>query len=114
MPFTLLISLALLIIAAVWFFSHFYRRHMQGENAPQRSAEVTILDKQAIDIPHPLPGQDDQEFWIYVQKRTFRAKTRVSGWHSLLSCTQSGRQRRTNLPRTTLFALCLEALKSGS
>ncbi|EIJ0935639.1 DUF2500 domain-containing protein [Vibrio cholerae] len=68
MPFTLLISLALLIIAAVWFFSHFYRRHMQGENAPQRSAEVTILDKQVIDIPHPLPGQDDQEFWIYVQK----------------------------------------------
>lgn len=114
MPFTLLISLALLIIAAVWFFSHFYRRHMQGENAPQRSAEVTILDKQAIDIPHPLPGQDDQEFWIYVQKGRLGPKREFSGWHSLLSCTQSRRQRRANLPRTTLFALCLEALKSDS
>ncbi|ENM5735834.1 DUF2500 domain-containing protein [Vibrio mimicus] len=68
MPYTLLISLALLIIAALWFFSHFYRRHLHGENAPERTADVTVLDKQVIDIPHPLPGQDDQEFWIYVQK----------------------------------------------
>lgn len=68
MPFTLLISLALLIIAAVWFFSHFYRRHMQGENAPQRSAEVTILDKQAIDIPHPLPAKMTKSFGFTYKK----------------------------------------------
>ncbi|MGC9421292.1 MULTISPECIES: DUF2500 domain-containing protein [unclassified Vibrio] len=64
----LLISLIALFISGLWLFLHFYRRHIQGENAPQRQAFVTILDKQIIDIPHPLPDQEDQEYWIYVQK----------------------------------------------
>ncbi|MDE1515593.1 MULTISPECIES: DUF2500 domain-containing protein [Vibrio] len=74
MPYTLLIYLVLLIIAAFWLFSHFYRRHLQGENAPQRTAEVTILDKQIIDVANPLPGQEEQECWIYVQKGLFGPK----------------------------------------
>ncbi|MBD1566245.1 DUF2500 domain-containing protein [Vibrio sp. SA48] len=68
MPFFLIITVALLAIAAAWAFNHFYRRHMQGENAPERTANITIIDKQSIVTPHPRPGEGDQEFWIYVQK----------------------------------------------
>lgn len=68
MPLSLLIVVALLVISAIWVFSYFYRRYVQGENAPERTANVTIIDKQAIVIPHARPGEEDQEFWIYVQK----------------------------------------------
>lgn len=68
MPGVFWITLAGLLLLGLWLFSRFYRRHIQGENAPERSALVVILDKQSIEIPHPLPGQDDREYWIYVQK----------------------------------------------
>lgn len=64
----LLISLISLLIVGLWLFSQFFRRHMQGEKAPQRRVIVTILDKQIIEISHPLPDQENQEYWIYVQK----------------------------------------------
>jgi len=35
MPLSLLIVVALLVISAIWVFSYFYRRHVQGENAPR-------------------------------------------------------------------------------
>lgn len=54
--------------ASGWAFVHFYRKHIQGENAPEQTTEVTILDKQSIQIEDAQPGQDDQEYWIYVQK----------------------------------------------
>ncbi len=68
MHFTLLLSLLLLLVVSAFLFIYFYQRHMQGRNAPEKTALVTILDKQSIPVTNPLPGQDDQEFWIYVQK----------------------------------------------
>ncbi|MGI2883266.1 DUF2500 domain-containing protein [Vibrio furnissii] len=68
MPGVFWIALGGLITVGLWLFSRFYRRHIHGENAPERHVQVTVLDKQSIDIPHPLPGQDDREYWVYVQK----------------------------------------------
>eukprot|EP00487_Bulimina_marginata_P008908 TRINITY_DN32341_c0_g1_i1.p1 TRINITY_DN32341_c0_g1~~TRINITY_DN32341_c0_g1_i1.p1 ORF type:complete len:109 (+),score=10.06 TRINITY_DN32341_c0_g1_i1:110-436(+) len=45
----------------------FYRKHIQGENAPEQSVNVTILDKQTIQVPDAQPGEEE-EFWIYVQR----------------------------------------------
>ncbi len=68
MQITLLATLITLLVVAALLFSRFYRRHMQGENAPEKQALVTILDKQSIAVDNPFIGEDDQEFWIYVQK----------------------------------------------
>ncbi|MCG7498901.1 DUF2500 domain-containing protein [Vibrio sp. Of7-15] len=74
MPLTLLLSLIILICAGAWSFSHFYRKHINGDNAPEQKVDVTVLDKQIVDIPNAQPGQEDQEFWIYVQKGKFGPK----------------------------------------
>ncbi|MDN3615512.1 MAG: DUF2500 domain-containing protein [Vibrio gallaecicus] len=68
MPSTLFFAIFTLALLAGWVFVSFYRKHMQGENAPEQKADVTILDKQSIDLPDAEPGQEDQEYWIYVQK----------------------------------------------
>jgi len=68
MPLSIFGLLLILAIAAGWFFLRFQRKHSLGENAPEQKADVTILDKQSIDIPDAQPGQEDQEYWIYVQK----------------------------------------------
>ncbi len=70
----LILSLLVLLAAAGLLFRYLYQRHIQGKNAPERQVHVTILDKQSIPIPNPLPGQEDQEFWIYVQKGRLGAK----------------------------------------
>ncbi|MGF1698619.1 DUF2500 domain-containing protein [Vibrio lamellibrachiae] len=67
MPVLLFIAITLLALVAAWVFLGFYRRHMQGENAPEQSVNVTILDKQVIQVPDAEPGEED-EFWIYVQR----------------------------------------------
>lgn len=68
MPITLFIAIAVVALISGWAFTHLYRKHIQGENAPEQQVEVTILDKQSIAIDDPQPGQEDQEYWIYVQK----------------------------------------------
>ncbi len=68
MPITLFIAIAVTALVSGWAFTHFYRKHIQGENAPQQKIDVTILDKQSIVIEDAQPGQDEQEYWIYVQK----------------------------------------------
>ncbi|MDA0120537.1 DUF2500 domain-containing protein [Vibrio sp. T11.5] len=68
MPLTLFIAIVVFIIASGWGFRQLYRRHIQGEDAPEQTAGVTIIDKQAIDIPDTQLGQNEQEYWIYVQK----------------------------------------------
>ncbi|WP_367987555.1 DUF2500 domain-containing protein [Vibrio sp. NTOU-M3] len=68
MPISLFAAVVLLAVLAGWVFVGFYRRHIQGKDAPEQTAEVTILDKQAIEVDDVQPGQDDQEYWIYVQK----------------------------------------------
>ncbi|WP_117236415.1 DUF2500 domain-containing protein [Vibrio maerlii] len=68
MPLTLIISLVLLALAAGWFFVGFFRKHMQGENAPEQTANVIVLDKQSIQIETQHPNQESEEYWIYVQR----------------------------------------------
>ncbi|MGC9400848.1 DUF2500 domain-containing protein [Vibrio genomosp. F10] len=67
MPVSLFIAVALLALGAAWVFLGFYRKHIQGENAPEQSVNVTILDKQTIQVPDAQPGEEE-EFWIYVQR----------------------------------------------
>ena len=51
MPISLIVALFALIALGAWVFFRFYSKHYVGEDAPEQSAQVTILDKQAIDIP---------------------------------------------------------------
>lgn len=68
MPISLILAIFALIALGAWVFFRFYSKHYVGEDAPEQSVQVTILDKQAIDVPDAQPGQDDQEYWIYVQR----------------------------------------------
>lgn len=68
MPVTLVLAIILFALISGWAFTHLFRKHIQGENAPKQTVNVTVLDKQAIAIDDAQPGQDDQEYWIYVQK----------------------------------------------
>lgn len=68
MPITLVVAIIVFIILSAWAFYSFYTRHIQGHGALQQTVEITVLDKQAIEVPDAQPGQEDQEFWIYVQK----------------------------------------------
>ncbi|CAH0532308.1 hypothetical protein VST7929_00124 [Vibrio stylophorae] len=64
----LFIGLVLLLLAISGaFFIFIYRRHMLGLNAPERKIRVRILQKQAVDVPVEVPGDDDSEFWLLVQ-----------------------------------------------
>ncbi|GAA5648306.1 MULTISPECIES: DUF2500 domain-containing protein [Vibrio] len=68
MPVSLFALIGLLVVLAAWVFLSFYRKHIQGQGASEHTVEVTILDKQAVDVADAQPGEDAQEFWIYVQK----------------------------------------------
>ncbi|WP_454442784.1 DUF2500 domain-containing protein [Vibrio bathopelagicus] len=68
MPNSLFFAIFALAGLAAWVFFGFYRKHMQGDNAPEKKVNVTVLDKQSIDLPDAEPGQEDQEYWIYVQR----------------------------------------------
>ncbi len=74
MPLYFFVIVALLIALGTWVFSRFYQKHLLGENAPERTAQVTVLDMQTVEIDNPKPGEDDQEYWIYVQKGHFGPK----------------------------------------
>ncbi|WP_428773614.1 DUF2500 domain-containing protein [Vibrio sp.] len=74
MPIELTLMILLLITVSGGLFGFVYRRHVQGRQAPERQLEVTILDKQVIDIEAALPGQEQQQYWIYVQRGQFGSK----------------------------------------
>lgn len=58
-----------LLIAAVYGFIRIHRQHNLGIDAPERQCEITILDKQSVPIIGAKPGEDDEEFWLYVQPK---------------------------------------------
>nr|WP_280116372.1 DUF2500 family protein [Vibrio cidicii] len=99
MPVSLFLALIALIALGAWLFIHFFHKHIQGRDAPEQSVQVTVLDKQVIPITDAKPEEEDQEYWIYVQRGAFRAKTRISSRYSLLPRPQSRRQRDANLSR---------------
>ncbi len=68
MPLYLIVIVVALVVVAALLFRFSFTRHVQGEGAETKTAKVTIIDKQAVDIPNALPGQEDREYWIYVQK----------------------------------------------
>ncbi|HBC3959941.1 DUF2500 domain-containing protein [Vibrio parahaemolyticus] len=74
MPISLILATFALIALGAWVFFRSYSKHYVGEDAPEQSVQVTILDKQAIDVPDAQPGQDDQEYWIYVQRGSIGPK----------------------------------------
>ena len=67
MPTWIIVAVVAMLALAVYLFIRFYRRHMLGEDAPERTIEVQILDKQSNPIIGARPGEDDEEYWIYVQ-----------------------------------------------
>ena len=67
MPTWIIVAVVAMLAVAVILFIRFYRRHMLGENAPERTIEVQILDKQSNAIIGAQPGEDNEEYWIYVQ-----------------------------------------------
>lgn len=74
MPVTYIIILLVFILIAAVLFQRFQTKFILGDNAPEMKVEVTILDKQIVEIPDTKPGEEDQEFWIYVQKGKFGPK----------------------------------------
>ncbi|HIF9366200.1 TPA: DUF2500 domain-containing protein [Photobacterium damselae] len=67
MPTMLLLALVTLLVVAISYFIYTYRRHTLGTHAPEKHIEVMILDKQSNPIFGAQPGEDDEEYWIYVQ-----------------------------------------------
>ena len=74
MPISFVFAVLALILIGGWLFVRFFRTHIQGNNAPEQTVQVTILDKQVIPIADAQPGEDDQEYWIYVQRGTLGPK----------------------------------------
>lgn len=78
MPVGIVLALITLLIVSVLYFFYSYRRHTLGENAPEQKIDVKVLDKQSITLSNNQPGEDNEEYWLYVQpcsggpKREFR------------------------------------------
>ncbi|MCW8329516.1 DUF2500 domain-containing protein [Photobacterium sp. SDRW27] len=67
MPIGIVLTLVALLIIAILYYIRFYRRHMLGENAPEKKIDVEVLDKQSVAVIGAKPGEDDEKYWIYVQ-----------------------------------------------
>ncbi len=67
MPIWIVLAVAILFVISIFYFIRFYRRHVQGENAPEQKIDVEVLDKQSMAIIGAQPGEDNEEYWIYVQ-----------------------------------------------
>lgn len=67
MPTSVPIIIIALLAIALFCFIRVYRQHTVGENAPEKQIEVQILDKQSSPNIGARPGEDDEEYWIYVQ-----------------------------------------------
>ncbi len=65
MPLSIYVAIVLLIMVAAWGFRSLYLQHSQGINANEKTADITILDKQAIDSSI---DNGEQEYWIWVKK----------------------------------------------
>ncbi|CAM4235249.1 DUF2500 domain-containing protein [Vibrio neonatus] len=91
MPISLFVLVAILVVTAAFAFKYIYSKHVHGVDAPEQKASVTVIDKQAIDIPDAQPGEE-QEYWIYVQKGRFGPKREfkvgVHYYHALSPGTQ--------------------------
>jgi len=67
MPIWIVLAIVALLIVSILYFVRFYRRHMLGENAPEKKIDVEILDKQSVAVIGAKLGEDNEEYLIYVQ-----------------------------------------------
>ncbi|WP_299017293.1 DUF2500 domain-containing protein [uncultured Photobacterium sp.] len=70
MPIWIMLALAALLIISILYYVRFYRRHMLGEHAPEQKIEVEVLDKQSVAMEYAQPGEENEEYWLYVQPRS--------------------------------------------
>ncbi|MDX1302721.1 DUF2500 domain-containing protein [Photobacterium sp.] len=67
MPIWIILAIVTLLIVSVFYYVRFYRRHILGESAPEKKIKVEILDKQNVPVIGAQPGEDNEDYWIYVQ-----------------------------------------------
>ncbi|PSV45616.1 DUF2500 domain-containing protein [Photobacterium indicum] len=67
MPIWIVFVIITLLVFSVLYYVRFYRRHIIGENAVEQTLNVTILEKQSTPIISARVGEDNEEYWIYVQ-----------------------------------------------
>ncbi|MEJ2764415.1 DUF2500 domain-containing protein [Photobacterium sp. MCCC 1A19761] len=67
MPTPLILIVTGLLILSAFYALRIYRRHVQGDQAPEKTVQVEILDKQSIAIAGARPGEDSEAYWIYVR-----------------------------------------------
>ncbi|KXI23944.1 DUF2500 domain-containing protein [Photobacterium sanguinicancri] len=67
MPFWIPLALLAALAIAISYFLYSYRRHSLGLEAPEKKVEVCVLDKQSNPIIGAQPGDDNEEYWIYVE-----------------------------------------------
>ncbi|KJG25455.1 RNA polymerase subunit sigma [Photobacterium iliopiscarium] len=67
MPTWIIVVLCLLLLLSLFYFIYHYRRHILGIDAPEKKVDVQILDKQSNRIIGAQPGEEDEEYWFYVQ-----------------------------------------------
>ena len=67
MPIGIVLATVALLILSALFSIRFYRRHILGEDATERKIDVEVLDKQSVAVIDAQPGEEDEEYWIYVQ-----------------------------------------------
>lgn len=74
MPSSLFFLVVGLVVIAALGFKFVFNKHVQGIDAPEQKAIVTVIDKQTVEILDAHPGEENQEYWIYVQKGRFGPK----------------------------------------
>ncbi|MBD1576441.1 DUF2500 domain-containing protein [Vibrio sp. S11_S32] len=74
MPLTLLLCLLLIIVLAFISYSSFNKKHILGFDAKEQKVNVVVLNTQIVEIPNTQPGEENQEYWIYVQKQPMGPK----------------------------------------
>lgn len=67
MPTGIIVAICILFIFSFGYFIFSYRRHTLGLGAPEKKLDVMILDKQSNKIIGAQAGEEDEEYWIYVE-----------------------------------------------
>lgn len=67
MAIVLILLVSGLFIVSAFYAHRIYCRHVLGEQAPEQTVAVRILDKQRTRVSDPRPGEDSSTYWIYVQ-----------------------------------------------
>ncbi|WP_087020542.1 DUF2500 domain-containing protein [Thaumasiovibrio subtropicus] len=89
MPITVIVVMLVLLVFAGAYLWFSLSRHTYGQGAKEKDILVKVLDKQSVEVERPLPGEETERYWIYVQpvkggpKREFEVG--IHYYHSLNS-----------------------------